>query len=843
MKGDFSRKTFDPRKHYSGVLMQQGRVQLDADWNEQEAIGRRRTQVEARDVIGRCGAPRDDAGFEVAIADNKLTIGAGRFYVDGLLAESETDGLAYEAQPDLLDAPSWTADLAKAGTNLGLVYLDVWERHITPLDDRLLREVALGGPDTATRIKTVWQLRVLPLAKVEDAAQLRELQAERAKVQERLDETAAAGEDTAELEKLLAGIDEKISQLTARPGCDDQLDEWDDLVSNPERRLNARSQPPTNVDGPCVVPPTAGYRRLENQLYRVEVHNGGPRATATFKWSRDNGTVVTAVEKISGKDVIVHDLGPDDVLGFADGLWVELSDDATELAGMPGQLVQIDTITESQRKITLKTAPTPLAAVANGVDPERHPKLRRWDQKAATGTTANGVAMGSGWMPLEDGVEVQFSNATFRTGDYWVIPARTATGDLEWPPFEVPNGAPEAQLPRGIEHHYCRLAVIAFDPSKKEWGVVEDCRPIYPPLTECCDGEADAIHVMGTNWENDDLFSSAALARDGLRIRLDRPPDPLSLTNDTVLVAVDLPAGTGEAASPDHVHRVYVRGNVSRDAANDHVVVWRVATPDSDPERGRGRRGAARTSATAAREAEAAMAAAVGRFSVVNLLLRVRVTLRGSCIWADRAEGTATDLHLDGQALGRRAMGSDGSPRIDLAFPSGIGAPASDFESWFGIGRRAPQPSLSFRVAEVSFRDSNDMSSSAGSIEMPPADGRAVTFKAGEEITSVLLTFSEPVLEQTLGAGEEAHVYLERGTGQRAQRLLADVRMEEGQDSVVRLLLRDPPTFARGSYVLTVVGTNADGGPGGVLSATETPLDGDYDGTPGGDLKLPFRVV
>ena len=40
---------------------------------------------------------------------------------------------------------------------------------------------------------------------------------------------------------------------------------------------------------------------------------------ATFKWSRDNGTVVTAVEKISGKDVIVHDLGPDDVLGFADG--------------------------------------------------------------------------------------------------------------------------------------------------------------------------------------------------------------------------------------------------------------------------------------------------------------------------------------------------------------------------------------------------------------------------------------------------------------------------------------------------------------------------------------------
>ena len=163
MKGDFSRQTFDPRRHYAGVLMQQGRVQLDADWNEQESIQRRRTQLEAQDIIGRCGAPRDEAGFEVGLAGNELTIGAGRFYVDGLLAESETDALAYEAQPDLLDPPSWLDALGAAGTNLGLVYLDVWERHITPLDDRLLREVALGGPDTATRVKTVWQVRILPL--------------------------------------------------------------------------------------------------------------------------------------------------------------------------------------------------------------------------------------------------------------------------------------------------------------------------------------------------------------------------------------------------------------------------------------------------------------------------------------------------------------------------------------------------------------------------------------------------------------------------------------------------------------------------------------------------------
>ena len=34
MSFDTSRFTFDPRKDYAGVVMEQGRVQTDADWNE-----------------------------------------------------------------------------------------------------------------------------------------------------------------------------------------------------------------------------------------------------------------------------------------------------------------------------------------------------------------------------------------------------------------------------------------------------------------------------------------------------------------------------------------------------------------------------------------------------------------------------------------------------------------------------------------------------------------------------------------------------------------------------------------------------------------------------------------
>ena len=38
MKADLTRDTFHPLKHFARVLTQQGRVQLDADMNEQAAI-------------------------------------------------------------------------------------------------------------------------------------------------------------------------------------------------------------------------------------------------------------------------------------------------------------------------------------------------------------------------------------------------------------------------------------------------------------------------------------------------------------------------------------------------------------------------------------------------------------------------------------------------------------------------------------------------------------------------------------------------------------------------------------------------------------------------------------
>ena len=65
MKSDSSRITFDQRKHFSSVRMQQGRVQVDADWNEQGDIATHRVETEASDVIGLCGGPLHYPAFHI----------------------------------------------------------------------------------------------------------------------------------------------------------------------------------------------------------------------------------------------------------------------------------------------------------------------------------------------------------------------------------------------------------------------------------------------------------------------------------------------------------------------------------------------------------------------------------------------------------------------------------------------------------------------------------------------------------------------------------------------------------------------------------------------------------
>jgi len=472
MKADLTRLTFDPSKHYRAVQQQQGRVQLDSDWNEQNDLTAHRIETETVDVVGTCGAPLHADGFRLvaspagltpdeiarpenstppAVAAGDLLFTGGRFYAGGVLAENEHIGLV-SAQPDVPTGPEATAvgagplfPLKAAGTYLA--YLDVWPRLRTALDDPHIREVALGGPDTATRAKNAWQVKFI------------------------------AAPDGA--------------------NCATAVPAWDALLNPKPGTLAASVLKDATKPSPCIVDPGSGYRRLENQLYRVEVHVGGDTlAKSTFKWSRDNGSVVTRwLGQSALGEISVESTGRDKVLNLAASNWVELSDDVHEELGLPGVFAQIASVNGN-----VLTLSAPSSAMDFAKFP-RNPKVRRWESAPAalgkwitpddTAENLNTVDT----FELEDGVVVKFGSGTFRTGDYWLIPARTALPQVDWPttgPASAP--VPTPLPPHGIAHHYCKLAIVEF---KAGVFTISDCRSLFPPLTEL----TSLFYVSGESQE------------------------------------------------------------------------------------------------------------------------------------------------------------------------------------------------------------------------------------------------------------------------------------------------------------------------------------------------------
>jgi len=471
MEGDYSRDTFDPIKHFSRVLVQQGRVQLDADWNEQASISLHYLRTLAVDLIGPHGGPADRLGFEITPRNQPdppklkdLTIGPGHYYVDGILCENERrkELLSYYHQSDYpLDPERREGDRVPDGALL--VYLDVWERHITYIEDDSIREVALGGPDTAARARTVWQVKVKSFEKLLDLA------------------TVGIAQITCGSHQLVDAMN-KLRNL---------------LQPFNQERMAARAQVPEETDAtnPCIVSPEAHYRGAENQLYRVEIHRSGhswdghtegaKTGAATFKWSRENGAVVFPIQSLTGNTVILESLGRDDRFGLEVGDWVEIVDDNYVLRAVSEPLLRVETVDRIDMRVTLSGAPT------FGHNPSKHPLVRRWDHRAGDSATGNltlasdGAALMVGsttaWLNLEDGVQVRFQKGQYRRGDYWLIPARTATGDIEWP---GPKENPPALPPRGVEHHYAPLAVVF--PELGRGFLVRDLRHSIAPIGSCC---------------------------------------------------------------------------------------------------------------------------------------------------------------------------------------------------------------------------------------------------------------------------------------------------------------------------------------------------------------------
>lgn len=627
MKTDISRSTFRREKHYSSVRMQQGRVQLDADWNEQRDIQAHLDRTAHKDLMGFCGAPATEGGFEVqAPSEGGLTISQGRLYVQGILCENEED-VPFTDQPDLPGFELPVFDGEAGARRVYLVYMDVWERNITVLEDPGIREVALGGADTTTRTKIVWQVKL-----------------------------------------------EEFGESAGAETCWSLGPEWVPKDAQRTRGLlRCQAEVPSNREGdPCVLAPDSGYRGLENQLYRVEIHDRGVLGedaevqSPTFKWSRDNGSVAARLaQPIEGKTLSLLETPG---ATYAPGNWVELSDNTHELLGLPGLMVQVAAVEGTEVTVTEWPGDTtPEIDLASAI-------VRRWDSPGA-------VPLASGsLLELEDGVQVEFHEGDYRTGDYWTIPARTTLGDVVWPTNE--EGAPFYEEPHGIEHFYTALALVELD--ETGWRVMHDCRRVFVPVTES--KEEAGIHINAVqSADNSPVSHDSDLTVErliqGLHVECDHDIDAVTVEGKpTCTLSLNLPYPMAPSerqlwgnAVVGH-QAVIVAADVSVDRS---VIVWK-------------------PQAQAAEWLQRRLFPKMVELGVGERVLG-RLRLQGNFIWK---EGEP-NLFLDGDVLGTRREGAAG---LDLRFPSGDRRRGGDFEMWFWLvaGTR-PAPRIAVNPRSLAF--------------------------------------------------------------------------------------------------------------------------------------------
>jgi hypothetical protein len=431
MKSQISRDAFQPGQHYSGVYLQQGRMILDADWNELTDIQKAALVAALRDAIAG-GAPRvgglrlQDVAAPASPPDIRILPGA--LYVEGVPGRLDAAApVEVTKQPDYPIQADYPAQSVR-------LYADVWERAVTALVAPELMDAALHGADTATRSQTLAQVK----------------------------------------------------------WCADTLDPMDP-AQNPALgdapltlKLNLITSDGDKCD-PCASQARAD-QRIGNYLFRVEVHDYDAKTRwLTLKWSRDNGAEACAVaampdgfgqgewlweyfdadterllgnhfasnpKKLRGliKDSCVTPIGVDEPKTYA-RQW----DGAIKINLATGALAPAAGFPSRDRGVELK-----LGAAAS----------------QAHGRVDYAVAGGVLKINLE---RLELSLATkgraFVPGDYWQAAVREAED-------ESGDSVLDAEPPRGVRHHYLYLGAIGLN---KKLVVEDDAfrrRMAFPPLTD-----------------------------------------------------------------------------------------------------------------------------------------------------------------------------------------------------------------------------------------------------------------------------------------------------------------------------------------------------------------------
>lgn len=440
MGSDIARRTYDEGRQYRRVIAQQGRAVIEADLNEAQEIATEEVRKEALDFVGPAGTPDD--GYKLSIlspdagAPLDVHIGPGTMYVGGMRVYLPAPGVFYSKQLDWLEeAPSQEGAYAQ-------VCLHLIEREVSAVEDRRLREVALGGPDTAQRTRLQQRfvrfgIPFLPTCK--------------------------------------SAFDYVQEQLAQQEGV--YFDPTTMRIAS-KATLAATFVPPSPPPDACSPTAQAGYLGAENQLIRVQVC--GPNQ---LLWGYDNASFLYRVTKvtvdtITNTSVLTLASSPVDVHHQPRiDQWVEvlvasadLGDD-NYIAAHLGVAAQV----KAQYNPVDKTIEIDVALPSGYSEALTTSALfvRVWEEQI---DFTPDVAT-----PLGDtGLEVTLSAPAdlFAKGEYWMIALRPAAPTKIFPE----RYAEGPQPPDGPRQWLCPLGVVG----NGDGGlfIAEDCRLPFDNLVE-----------------------------------------------------------------------------------------------------------------------------------------------------------------------------------------------------------------------------------------------------------------------------------------------------------------------------------------------------------------------
>ncbi len=469
MTSDRARVSYNPSRKWTGVVAQQGRVTLEADWNEAAMIGEERDRQASLDMIGPFATP--DRGYAVTAAPPRgehagstpghIAIGPGTLYLGGERLDL-AEPVHYHAQSDWLDHstdPMWSAPPARGegSTRHELVYLLAAEQEVSAVEDPALADVALGGPDTMQRRRILQHFVRCP------------------------SESGGCEDWRGTLERSLAdhGLQLNPAGMTA--------------MSAARLRVTFASDP---AGGESAV--AGGYLGAENQMIRVMVAAiDSATGEPTIVWGFDDASFLYRVRPAaqgSASTTLTLASAPVDSYHYPQrGQTVELLRDAVRLTKndyIASSTGFVTTVTGAYQPVdrTLVIAGGPAAAGEPGgypgdyLDAERTPQLylRVWQAtvKAQAGTA---VQLG------ETGICVTLTAGTgFHVGDFWHFALRPLQPMVVYP--ERYLDAP--QPPDGPRARACPLAVVTWNEAEDERPTTLSCVPRFSGLAGLTDGQA-----------------------------------------------------------------------------------------------------------------------------------------------------------------------------------------------------------------------------------------------------------------------------------------------------------------------------------------------------------------